>query len=130
MYLVSLYGRPAMEVMDPSLEYIALDLETTGLDARSDRVVEIGAIRVTASGLGAHHASFDAGFLGAELRRAGYEMPEHRVFDTLALARRRHPTLSSHRLASLAALWGLEEGRLHRAMADATCVMKLWLALE
>ena len=154
-----------MEPINPSLEYVAFDLETTGLVARIDRVVEIAAVRFTASGqlidrfeqlvnperpmspaaeavhgisdadlagapvarevlprflafLGdphatamvAHNASFDAGFLGSELRRAGYQAPQHRIFDTLALARRRHPELSSHRLASLAAHWGLGEG--------------------
>ena len=174
-----------MELINPNLEYVAFDLETTGLVAQVDRVVEIAAVRFTASGqsvdrfeqlvnperpmspgaqavhgisdadlagapvasevlprflafLGdphstamvAHNASFDAGFLGSELRRAGYQAPRHRIFDTLALARRSHPELPSHRLASLASHWGLEAGRMHRAMADSLCVMKLWLVLE
>jgi DNA polymerase III subunit epsilon len=174
-----------MEFIEPNLEYVAFDLETTGLTARIDRVVEIAAVRFTASGqvvdrfeqlvnpqrpmspaaqavngisdadlagapvarevlprflafLGdpqatsmvAHNASFDAGFLGSELSRAGYQTPQHRIFDTLALARRRHPELASYRLASLAARFGLPEERMHRALTDSLCVMKLWLALE
>ncbi|MGZ5973821.1 MAG: 3'-5' exonuclease, partial [Isosphaeraceae bacterium] len=142
---------------DTDFEYVAFDLETTGLVAQRDRVVEIGAVRfrrsgqvtdqfeqlvnpgrsmspaaqaihgisdadladappawevlphflaflgdARATGLVAHNANFDAGFLGSELRRAGHSHPGHRVFDTLALARRRRPELRSHRLDCLA----------------------------
>ena len=174
-----------MEPMHPDLEYVAFDVETTGLVAQVDRIVEIAAVRFTRSGrlvnrlvelvnpgrpmspaaqavhgisdadlaeaagaaevlprslafLGdprttamvAHNASFDAGFLGAELRRADYQAARHRIFDTLAPGRRRHPELASHRLASLAAHWGLDGKPVHRALADAVCVMELWLALD
>jgi DNA polymerase III epsilon subunit-like protein len=78
----------------------------------------------------AHNASFDAGFLGCELRRAGHVIPDHRVFDTLALARRRHPELRRHGLESLVAVFGLDHGRGHRALADALCVKDLWIRLE
>ena len=144
-------------------EYVAIDLETTGLMADADRIVEIGAVRFRADGqelcrfqrlvnperpmspaafaihglsddvlagappvrdilpefltflgdpdmtaLLAHNASFDAGFLGCELMRAGLPIPTHSVFDTLALARRRLPWLASHRLDNLARTMGLD----------------------
>ncbi len=169
----------------PDFEFVAFDLETTGLEAQQDRVVEIGAVRFSRSGqvtgqfeqlvnpgrpmppaaqaihgisdadlaaapparevlprfldflgnarstgLVAHNASFDAAFLGSELRRAGYAHPEHRVFDTLALARCRRPELPSHRLDCLVTAFGLQSAPSHRALADACCVKDLWIELH
>ena len=174
-----------MESSTPPTEFVAFDLETTGLVARVDRVVEIGAVRFTARGdvvdrfeqlinpgcpmpsavqaihgisdadlvsapfardvlprflaflgrsgstaLIAHNASFDAGFLGRELARAGHRPPDHRIFDTLALARRRLPELRNHRLDTLADHFRLDRGRLHRALGDSLLVKGLWLQLE
>ena len=40
-----------LETIDaPSAEFVAFDLETTGLSAESDRIVEVGAVRFDASG--------------------------------------------------------------------------------
>ena len=78
----------------------------------------------------AHHASFDAGFLGRELVRLGHLLPRHRVVDTLALARLSLPKASDHRLSTLADLLGLDTGLAHRAVADSLRVKDLWLALE
>ena len=77
----------------------------------------------------AHNASFDAGFLGCELSRAGLPHPPHRVFDTLALARRCRPDLVSHRLETLVSVFQLGQATAHRALADCLCVKDLWLHL-
>ncbi len=166
------------------LEYVALDLETTGLMAELDRIVEIGAVRFSATGgelgrfqtlvdperpmspgayavhgisdldlvgapaaravlpefvaflgdpaatvLLAHNAPFDAGFLGRELTRTGMPLPEHSLFDTLVLARRRLPMLASHRLDFLTQHFALDAALAHRALADSLRVKEIWLML-
>jgi DNA polymerase III epsilon subunit-like protein len=78
----------------------------------------------------AHNASFDAGFLGCELGRAGLATPGHSVIDTLSLARRKLPYLISHRLEVLAQLFNLDPEGPHRALADSLRVRELWLHLE
>ena len=174
-----------MEDRTAEIEFVAFDLETTGLSDRHDRIVEIGAVRFSRqvtvierfdqlvnpecpmpsaaqavhgisdadlasapparevlprfleflgkSGttvLVAHNASFDAGFLGRELSRAGHPLPDHPVFDTLTLARRRHPGLRNHRLETLAEFFRLDCGQLHRALGDSMLVKDLWLRLD
>ncbi len=168
-----------------SREFVALDLETTGLMAVTDRIVEIGAVRFRHDGceidrferlvnpqrpmspgafaihglsdadlagaptaaeilpdflaflgapettlLIAHNASFDAGFLGREIARAGLTAPPHSLVDTLALARRRMPWAASHRLDTLAHQLGLDPAGAHRALADSLRVKDLWLRLN
>lgn len=165
-------------------EYVALDLETTGLMAETDRIVEIGAVRFDGQGrelgrferlvnpqramsaaayaihgigdadlvgaeparvvlpefldwlgdaettlLLAHNASFDAGFLGRELRRNGMVPAPYVVADTLALARRQVPDARDHRLDTLARLLDLDPDGAHRALADSLRVMAVWLRL-
>jgi hypothetical protein len=78
----------------------------------------------------AHNASFDASFLGCELARAGLAIPIHALFDTLALARRRLPSLASHRLDNLAQVLGLDQEGAHRALADSLRVKEIWLRLS
>jgi DNA polymerase-3 subunit epsilon len=169
----------------PTREWVAFDLETTGLMAETDRVVEVGAVRFDASGreldrferlvnparpmsaaaqavhglsdadladaepartdlpefldslgdpasmaLLAHNASFDAGFLGRELRRLGLPLPRQSVIDTLALARSRLPDVYDLRLDTLARLFGLGPDGPHRALADSLRVKGLWIALR
>jgi DNA polymerase III subunit epsilon len=177
-------GQPEDERLGSPREFIALDLETTGLTARTERIVEIGAVRFLANGdevaryqslvnplrpmpasayaihglsdehladarvarevlpefleflgepgaamLLAHNASFDAGFLGCELNRAGMEAPGHFLVDTLALARRRLPELRSHRLDFLTMHFGLHLDGSHRAVGDSLRVKEVWLRL-
>jgi DNA polymerase III epsilon subunit-like protein len=77
----------------------------------------------------AHNASFDAGFLGSELKRAGLDVPGYSLHDTLALSRWRLPLLASHRLDSIARHFGLDPAGAHRAMADSLLVKEVWLRL-
>ena len=168
---------------DPAI-FVAFDLETTGLSAELDRIVEVGAARFDSLGrdlgwfqslvnplrpvhpraravhgisdselalaetagavlprflawldecpgatLLAHNASFDAGFLGAELARNGLPRLPLAIVDTLPLSRRRVTDVPNHRLDTLAMRLGLDPGESHRALADAMRVKGLWLAL-
>jgi len=78
----------------------------------------------------AHNAHFDAGFLGRELARLGSTAPTCPAHDTLALARRRLPKLRNHRLETLVTHFGIAQGVLHRAGADAMVTKELWLKLD
>lgn len=78
----------------------------------------------------AHNAAFDAGFLGRELGRLNYPLPETPVVDTLALARKRHPDFPTHRLDALAQVFGLDTDGSHRALSDSLRVKGLWFALK
>jgi DNA polymerase III epsilon subunit family exonuclease len=75
----------------------------------------------------AHNAPFDLSFLRAELARAGLAAPVNPVLDTRLLARAAFPGLSSYRLVDLAARFGIDTGRSHRALDDARTCMELLL---
>ena len=77
----------------------------------------------------AHNALFDIGFLVLDLYRARMPLPEHRVIDTVALARKLIPFLPGYRLQGLCAALEISKGQDHRALADARLVKGLFLAL-
>src|SRR5262249_22954616 len=69
----------------------------------------------------AHNATFDMGFLNAELGRlARPPLPAERVVDTLALARRRHPA-GPNSLDALCKRYGIDNSHRdkHGALIDA-----------
>ena len=88
----------------------------------------------------AHNAAFDRGFWLAEAARAGgvsetepeYQPDAAQGFAcTLLLARRLYPQAPNHRLGTLAALHRLpEQGRAHRALADALTTAHLLLQMQ
>jgi len=78
----------------------------------------------------AHNASFDLGFLDAELGRLGSSRPASRAVDTVALARRAFPGRRSYRLGAIAAELGIDTGAAHRALDDARTCMLLFAACE
>lgn len=66
----------------------------------------------------AHNATFDTGFLRAELERAGIPPPFLPVGDTLPLFRCWFPQAKSHALEPLSAYLGVQGETYHRAGAD------------
>jgi DNA polymerase-3 subunit epsilon len=79
----------------------------------------------------AHNASFDMGFLNAELNRAGKPaLARDRVIDTLVLARRKFPG-GSNRLDDLCTRFGIDNSRRtkHGALLDAELLAEVYLEL-
>ena len=80
---------------------------------------------------------FDAPFLSEELRRASAagnaSLPaeiQNPCIDTLLLARNFLPDLPHHRLGDLAAYYGVDMGRQHRALDDARTAMAVYEHLK
>ena len=78
-----------------------------------------------------HNASFDIGFLNAELKRTGHAaIGMERVVDTLALARRKHPG-AQNSLDALCARYGIDNSTRtkHGALLDAELLAEVYIEL-
>ena len=78
-----------------------------------------------------HNAGFDLAFLNAELSRLGRQaIPRDRLFDTLTLARRKHPA-GPNRLDDLCSRYGIDNSRRtkHGALLDAEILAEVYLEL-
>ena len=80
----------------------------------------------------AHNAAFDRGFWRAEAERAGCDAdPAHTFACTVRLSRRLYPQAPNHRLGTLASWHRLpDNGRAHRALADACTTAQLLLLIQ
>ncbi|ACZ31147.1 DNA polymerase III, epsilon subunit [Xylanimonas cellulosilytica DSM 15894] len=149
--------------------FAVVDVETTGLSPRYDRVIEVAILRLDTNGrtvdewstrlnpqrtVGAtwihgitdadvahapsfadvaaqvaqrltgavfvgHNARFDAGFVLAELTRAGWDAPEPTIWCTQAASHHWLPDASSRRLVDVAAAAGISLTHAHSALGDA-----------
>ncbi|EJM99897.1 DNA polymerase III subunit epsilon [Phyllobacterium sp. YR531] len=79
----------------------------------------------------AHNATFDMGFINAELNRLGHP-PIHndRVIDTLALARRKHP-MGPNSLDALCRRYGIDNSHrtMHGALLDSQLLAEVYIEL-
>lgn len=176
-YLNPVYNSDERLLQD--CEYIVFDLETTGLSARHDRVIEFGGVLLSRGNilesvdffinpqrqlpthirnltnisqtdvdeaktfaenkerllaflkdrvLVAHNASFDFGFLNAELKRMGLPPLKNAVIDTLDISRLLFKKRRTYRLGNIARQYGVDydEEVAHRANYDAECLAKVF----
>ncbi|QIX49882.1 TerD family protein [Rhodococcus sp. DMU1] len=75
----------------------------------------------------AHNAAFDYGFLDAEFRRAGTEIPARQRLCTLALSRRLELDVPDHKLSTLAAHWQVQQLLEHDAYDDARVLSEVFV---
>ncbi len=78
-----------------------------------------------------HNASFDIGFLNAELTRLNHDpIPMHQVVDTLDLARRKHPGAQNN-LDALCNRYGIDSSHRdkHGALLDADLLAHVYIEL-
>ena len=79
----------------------------------------------------AHNATFDFGFMNAELERAGQPaIAIERMVDTLVLARTKHPG-AKHSLDALCTRYGVDRSQrvLHGALLDAQLLAQVYVEL-
>ena len=78
-----------------------------------------------------HNASFDIGFINAELEKVSrVPIPRERLVDTLLLARRKHPGVSN-RLDDLCSRYAIDNSRRtkHGALLDAELLAEVYIDL-
>jgi len=163
---------------------IVFDTETTGLDSRADRIIEIGGVElvnrfptgrsfhvfinpqgrevhpealavhgisnadladkpffnaiaaeflefIDGARLVAHNAHFDLGFINAEFGRCGHPLVEtHRIVDTLAIAKRKHP-MGPNSLDALCRRYGIDNSHRtrHGALLDSELLAEVYIEL-
>ena len=111
-------------------DYTVIDLETTGLHAATDAIVEYGAVRVRDGQPGEEFSALVRleTPLPAEIARlTGITQEE---IDLLPLARRKILGLSSYKLLALAQHFALADKVEHRAVPDCRLTQKVYAKLN
>jgi DNA polymerase III epsilon subunit family exonuclease len=113
------YINPERDVPAEAFAIHGLSAEFLKDKPRFAEVVEDWVLFIADAPLVAHNASFDLGFLNAELERAGKTaIGRERMVDTLLLARRKHPA-GPNRLDDLCARYGIDSSRRVRGLSGA-----------
>src|SRR5215203_4702287 len=125
------YLNPERDVPQEAFAIHGLSLDFLKDEPRFPDICEALIEFIGDAPLVAHNASFDLGFLNAELERCNKMLlTRDRLVDTLMLARRRHPS-GSNRLDDLCARYGIDNSRRtkHGALLDAELLAEVYLEL-
>ncbi|MCX8293302.1 DNA polymerase III subunit epsilon [Phyllobacterium sp. 0TCS1.6A] len=114
----------------------ALAVHGIGNDVLMDKPVFAGIVDeflefIDGAKLVAHNATFDMGFINAELNRLGHPaITSDRVVDTLALARRKHP-MGPNSLDALCRRYGIDNSHrtMHGALLDSQLLAEVYIEL-
>lgn len=68
---------------------------------------------------------YDKNVLEHEAKRVGIATQEFRVIDTLTISKRAWPEMPNHKLGTLVEKLGIEHGKLHGALEDAKCCLRI-----
>lgn len=77
----------------------------------------------------AHNASFDYGFLNADIRKFETPAPRGVVLDTFPMAKKVFPGLANYKLGTLVQHLAIPSSEFHRAEADASYCGRLFLRM-
>src|SRR5215218_6174296 len=125
------YINPERDIPEEAFAVHGLSLEFLRDKPRFSEICEELIEFIGDAPLVAHNASFDLGFLNAELERCKkLLLTRDRLVDTLMLARRRHPG-GSNRLDDLCARYGIDNSRRtkHGALLDAEILAEVYVEL-
>jgi DNA polymerase-3 subunit epsilon len=125
------YLNPERDVHPDAVAVHGLTPEFLRDKPRFADVVEDFLAFIADAPLVAHNASFDLGFINAELARASRQtLASSRVVDTLALARRRHPA-GPNTLDALCKRYGIDlsQRTKHGALLDAMLLAGVYVEL-
>jgi DNA polymerase-3 subunit epsilon len=125
------YVNPERDMPAAAFAVHGLSAEFLGKHARFAEVVEDFMAFIGDAPLIAHNASFDLGFINAELERASRPaVGRDRLIDTLLLARRRFPG-GQNNLDNLCSRFGIDNSHRtkHGALLDAELLAEVYLEL-
>ncbi|MCF7926268.1 MAG: hypothetical protein K9L74_01655 [Candidatus Izimaplasma sp.] len=83
------------------MTFVVLDIETTGLNIRKDRIIELGALKVK----------------------------DGKIIDTVYIARRKLSGLRSYSLAALRQFFNIIPTQVHRALSDVEDTLQIYFEL-
>jgi DNA polymerase-3 subunit epsilon len=125
------YLNPEREVHPEAVKVHGLTLEFLRDKPRFSEIVDPFLEFIAEAPLVAHNASFDLGFVNAELERAKRQpLASDRIVDTLALSRRRHPA-GPHSLDALCKRYGIDlsQRTKHGALLDCNLLAGVYVEL-